>query len=874
MVFSPAAPGDAAVHETEGGFYFRPLIPLLLFFMAGIGLGRLAPGHFLTALALAGVGSTASLVCIIRKRGARWSPLLLFLALGYLSLAPWHMAPASPEHVSRFITDSPWQITGRIASTPVRQGYRMKFSLADIRLAKKSAAPPHIGLKAKPILGRLRVTVYGQIQKKTPAYGNHIAFSGSIRALHNFNNPGGFDYKRFMAYRDIWASTYTSADALYIKQGPEPSGPIAWIQKKRGQLADFIGASTQGDARAVLSTLTLGSRDLIPPCLQEAFNRAGASHILAISGLHIGIVATVSFFFLSRLLPRLLFLGHCPTAGKAAALFALIPVWGYALLADLSPSTQRAAIMVSVFLLSLMIEREHELINTLALAALIILCAHPPALFAVSFQLSFMAVLTIITGLSAARPSIAAISGNSRLLRWPINFMAVSFFAILGTTPIVMHYFNQVAFLGILTNLLIIPAIGFIVVPLTLFALLVCLPVHPALARCCLNVAEMVIDQVLPVIYWIGALPWSAAKTITPSWLEMACIYSLLFGLFYLVRNRYSPAPASRTRQIMTTAVLLLTLAVFAADIVYWCYHRYWNRDVRATILDVGQGSSALLALPGGYRMLIDGGGFPSNTVFDVGKNIVAPLLWHKKIGRLDAVVLSHPDADHLNGLIYILEHFGRPRVISTHQAADTQGYDEFIRIIKEKSLEHTAFDRVPRHFEVDGASIDILHPARKSVSSPRDASPNSHSIVLKAGFHGCSILFPGDIMARAEQTLVSRAPADLKATVLVAPHHGSQSSSTPAFLDAVDPEAVVISAGIQNRFNLPAPAVLARYKKRACQVLATNKNGAVEIIIDERGVTLAPVLGESVVLGKNKKALPVFMVCHEGGREKRAGRR
>jgi len=855
MASSPAAVDEAAAHETpahetKDSAYFRPLIPLLLFFMLGIGLGRLAPGHFAIALAIAGIFTTATLASAIGKHGARWSPLLLFLALGYLSLAPWQTAAASPAHLTRFITESPWQITGRIASSPIRQSYRLKFSLADIRLAKNpAAAPPHIGPAPKPVLGGLRVTVYGQPQEKL-AYGDRIVLTGKIRALHNFNNPGGFDYKRFMAYQNIWASTYTSGTALYIKKGPEPSGLLSRIQKKRRQTADFIAASARGDARAVLSTLALGRRDLIPPALEEAFNRAGVSHILAISGLHIGIVATVSFLLLSRLLRRLLPLRHGPAAEKSAALLALIPVWAYALLADLSPSTQRAAIMVSVFLLSLMIEREHELINTLALAALIILCVCPPSLFAVSFQLSFMAVLSIILGLSASRPAIAAASGSSRLFRWLLNFMAVSFFAILGSTPIVVHYFNQMAFLGLLSNLLIIPAIGFIVVPLTLFSVLVCLPVDPGLAQCCLHAAETVIDQVLPVIYWIGALPWSAAKTITPSWIEIACIYTLLFAVLFLIKNRHSTAPEGKARQIRATAVLLLALAVFAADVVYWCQQRYWNRDVRATILDVGQGSSALLALPGGYRMLIDGGGFTSNAVFDVGQNIVAPFLWRKKIGRLDAVVLSHPDSDHVNGLIYILQHFGRPRVISTHQPADTQGYADFIRMIREKSLDHPGFNQLPRHFEKGGASLEILYPPRQIAAA---SNSNNHSIVIKAGFHGHSILFPGDIMAKTEARILSRNQKALKSTVLIAPHHGSRSSSTPRFLDAVDPQAVVISAGMQNRFNLPAPAVLARYRKRACQVLATNKNGAVEITLDDSRVTLQPFRGKPVVLVRKK---------------------
>jgi len=827
-------------------FYFRPLIPLLFVLMAGIAAARTLPGLPWLALAVAIPSGSIILALLLSNRSARVLPLIFFFALGYLCLTPWQLVPNKPDHVSRYTVDkeNSWQISGRIATAPIREGYRLKFELSDLQIADLNNADA-----AKKVQGRLRMTVYGSTQ---PLHRHdRIRFESAIRPFHNFNNPGGFNYKTFMAYQNIWASAYASGERLGVKKATDVNPAVAALGRMRQAVSRLIEDAVDGDRRAILTALVLGSRDEIAPALKNAFDRAGVSHVLAISGLHIGIVAAFAFFCFKRLLMLWPAVLHRGWSRKIAALLAVLPVLIYGLLAGLSPSTQRATIMVSVFLLSFLIERDHDLPNTLAAAALIILIIYPPALFAISFQLSFMAVLSIIIGLSSTWHWQAGFQHN-RLMAPVLSFMMVSLFAILGTTPLIMHYFNQAAFLGLFTNLFVIPIVGFFAVPLTLFSVLVVFPLYPPLAALGLKAAGLGIELALAVIYPVGQWPYSAVKTITPSVVELICIYILLFGLLCLLGRAKG---IKFSWPALKQPISLIVIAAFiglSADIVFWWHDRFWKNDFSATIVDVGQGSAALLELPGGHRMLVDGGGFTTNAVFDVGKNVVAPLLWDRKIGTIDTVVLSHPDADHLNGLIYILNHFHVDQVISTHQTADSSGYAAFEQAIRKNHIKHLPFDQIPRRFQINGVTFDILHPLPAAHSGRRHLSNtnNDHSIVLKASYNGRALLLPGDIMKAAEKALISETENNLQADVLIAPHHGSKTSSTKSFLDAVDPIAVIVSAGIQNRFDLPAPSVIRRYRNKGCRILRTSQNGAVEITMDGRRVTLQPFLGEPVVLG------------------------
>jgi competence protein ComEC len=281
-------------------------------------------------------------------------------------------------------------------------------------------------------------------------------------------------------------------------------------------------------------------------------------------------------------------------------------------------------------------------------------------------------------------------------------------------------------------------------------------------------------------------------------------------------------------------------------DACYWVYQRFWHPDLRITVIDVGHGSASLLEFPGGYNMLIDGGGFADNSAFDVGKNIVAPLLHRKKIRSVDTLILSHPNSDHLNGLIYIADQFHVKRVWTNSEARMTLGYKTLMEVIANKKIILPAFEDMPRHHRINGAKLDFLYPPqdflhRKQTEKWRNT--NNNSLVVKVSLGTTSFLFPGDIMAAAEQELVGIAGRKLNSTVLIAPHHGSRSSSSGAFLSEVDPEIVVVSSGRQSRFKLPNPAVLKKYQNHGCAIFRTDINGAVSLSTDGRQLEIEPYI-------------------------------
>jgi competence protein ComEC len=518
----------------------------------------------------------------------------------------------------------------------------------------------------------------------------------------------------------------------------------------------------------------------------------------------------------------------------------------------MSPSTQRAVIMVSVFLMTFIFEKQHEPFNTLAIAAMLILIIHPPSIYSVSFQLSFAAAFSIIYGLSSIHKKtdkqlVTNKTGFSIIKRKLYPFFFVSVFAIIGTIPLVMYYFNQISFIGIITNLFAVPVTGFIVVPLGLFSL----PAYPFsvnLASLCINISGYILGYVLEAVKFISHLPCAAYKTLTPSCFEI-CLYYLMFLVVLRIinniinNNRIIPAKAKINPGISILAISVLIIAG-CCDVLFWLHHRLLHNDLRVTILDVGQGSAALVELPKGSCLLIDGGGFSDNTIFDVGAKIVAPFLWRNKILTIDTIILSHPNSDHLNGLIYIAKHFNVKTVLSNGEGADTLGYKEFITAINKNKIEMTQFRQLKRRQNISNAILEILYPPtdyseKKHKEKWRDL--NNNSVVAKISYGSVSFLFPGDIEARAEEELVTIKGGNLHSTVLIAPHHGSKSSSTPAFLQTIQPELIIISSGFNNRFGFPAPEVLKRYKLLGSRILGTSQNGAVTLITDGQSLSVTP---------------------------------
>ncbi len=828
----------------------RPLPAILFAFIIGIGIGNWIPGRvpvIAVGLFLAAVGWYAM------TRGRRgWAvagALLIFW--GYLAIQPW-VAPRLPaDHVVRATDGRVHRITGRVVDRPQCRNDRQRFVLAAEYL--DDAASP------APLQGRIQAT-YGGMTPLLSA-GDRVTVSGRLKRPRNFNNPGGFDYCRFLAFKKIGCTLWVNPGRLQRLGRAGGQGTWAWrVARLRSRIGQWIGERVPGPAGAVLEGLTIGIRDGIPMALRDDFNRAGIGHLLAISGLHIGIVAAVAYgalVWLFAWVPALRWQGR---VHSAAALVALVPVLGYGVIAGMSPSTQRAVIMVAVYLATVCVWRENDLVNTLAAAALVILILHPPALFAASFLLSFAAVAAILSGMAVLPLFNGADPGQRWLKRAAGRLKAlvlVSLFAWLGTLPLAMRYFDEVSVIGLAVNCLLVPYIGFGVVPAALVAVAAHLLGLPG-AAALLHVAAGMLSPALALVSRLAALPFAAVGTVSPSDIEIVLYYLVLAvagaGWYRYRLAKSAPADSAatlsgRSGRALAVAGIFLAVAV-VADGGYWIVQRFARPALRMTAIDVGQGSAVLFEFPGGKTMLVDGGGFPDNRVFDMGRRVIGPLLRRWKIRTIDYLVLTHPNSDHLNGLLSVARRFSIGTVWDNGQGVETWGYRTYRRIIRERHLRHPLFGAVPHHVAIGGADVWRVHPPVDPAGHGallHWADANNNSMVLRVALGRYAFLVPGDIEAPGEAMLAERFGARLKSTVIVAPHHGSGSSNSPALLRAVRPDVAVISAGWHNRFGFPSDAVCRRYRQMGCRVYRTDRCGAVSFSTDGETLRMTTVLDDAL---------------------------
>ena len=825
--------------------YFRPVIPLLISMIAGLSCGLWFPGHSVWAYLAVTFCSGVLLIKIIGKKSAVFLPLFLFFSLGYISIQPWFPEKLPASHIVNYTDSHPFNISGQVIESPEIRNKRLTFVLLAETVEDNG--------KIIPVSGKISVKVLNTIPGIS--VGSRVFFKSGIRSVRNFNNPGGFDFKRYMAFNGISGAAYVAGEKIRVEQNEENIEWKRMIENARKKFSLLIENSAPSGEAGVLKALVIGDQNSISPEIREAFNRTGTSHILSISGLHVGIVATVSFLFFNKLLSYFnLFLWNAWTR-KGAAILSLLPVIIYGLLAGMSPSTQRAVIMISVFLMSFFVEREQDAINTLAVAALLVLTVHPPSLFLISFQLSFLSVLFIILGMNHTlyrknKKSNAEEGWRLRLQRKIAAFFLVSFFATIGTCPVVMYYFNQVSLVGLAANCVAVPLIGFAVVSAGLLSFFI-YPVSSLVSVWLIKASSLILGGSLEFIKYFAKLPFASIKTVTPSYFEITWYYLLLGAVFVILQGTDWKNERKRDGSVFERiklrapfiAILFLIIAGYA-DVWYWLDKRFLQEDLKVTVIDVGQGTSTLLELPGGHNVLVDGGGFSDNSIFDVGEKITAPFLWRKKIKSVDTLVLSHPDSDHLNGLLYIAKNFNVKEIWSNGEAEDSLGYKKLLEIIKEKNIKMEDFNGIRRNRVINGTVFKILYPeAGFKEKSEKWRKGDNSSLVLKAVFGSKSFLFTGDIKTKGEYDLVKTSGNSLKSTVLVVPHHGSKSSSTDIFIDKIDPEIAIIPVGWKNRYEFPHPEVLGRYKSRRCRILRTDENGAVMMSTDGKSLVVTPTV-------------------------------
>ncbi len=667
-------------------------------------------------------------------------------------------------------------------------------------------------------------------------YGDRVRFLGSLRHPTNFNNPGGFDYQRYLATRGIWATTFID-DPRKIIRVATGQGHLFWIwvELQRDRIRAFLDHHATKSSAPILKALILGERGTIPETVKEDFAISGAAHIMAISGLHLGIIAFFIFRGLLWVFRQSEWITLKTNIFKLSALLTIPPILLYTVIAGARVATVRATIMIIVYLVSILIDRPRNLYHTLALAALIITLIDPASLLEPSFQLSFTAVLAILY----LTPKFSRFVKRDELIpmkqeglvqwlsSWSRTLLLVSLAAIIGTGPFIAYHFNRFSPTGLISNFLVIPLLGFFAIPTGLFSSFISL-VSTDLALPFIRIASWVVELVVSMIHLLASLPGVSFHVATPTVFEIALVYAFI-------------AVVTNLRRSFFCKIALPVILCFGiGDVGYWVIKTHFNKTLKITHLDVGQGDSALIEFPGGKRALIDGGGFYDDS-FDVGKNVIAPFLWKKKIQKIDYLVLTHPDPDHLNGLKFVARNFRVEELWDSGQMSNSPFFLEFMTIVKQKGIRRISLFRGDDPRVINGVVIQPLHPRRdahRDLAETQKLTPNNRSLVLKLILANQAVLFTGDIEKEAEAELIASG-VDLRSRVIKAPHHGSLTSSTVPFLERVQPEIALFSGRPRRFYRLPNKRVLERYERLGARVLRTDLHGAITIETDGNDLTI-----------------------------------
>ncbi|MBI5233216.1 MAG: DNA internalization-related competence protein ComEC/Rec2 [Deltaproteobacteria bacterium] len=677
-----------------------------------------------------------------------------------------------------------------------------------------------------PATGRIRLFVKGRLPNiKT---GDRVMVISRLREARNFGNPGEFDLRWHYRTEDIYVLGAVEDPRFIVKV---KDGRVDFFQSMdsiRQKMSRFIERNSSNPlSSAVLKALLLGEQSAIPPDIRKAFSATGTSHILSISGLHMGIVAYSAyrlFFFVFGLSERLTL---ALNIRKLAGALSLVPLFFYAMLAGFLIPAQRSMLMVSAFVAVFLFDRGKDFFNTLALAAFIMLAFSPASLWAPSFLLSFAAVFSIVflvpglkemfdTGQSAdvkkkeLKPIIGGLIGFFR------KNLFISVAATLGTAPIAAYYFNVVSLYGFLANLLVVPLMGFLAVVLGMTSA-VFLLFSEGLAALILNLADLSVVAGIWCVRFFARLPLSSIRIATPTWIEVSLFYILVIAVFKL-----------RKRRILAPVVAIALAGLIAGPVIRH-YNMKNDNDLKVTFLSVGQGDSMLVEFPQGKTMLIDGGAIMGD--LDIGSQVVSPFLWKKKITQLDYVVLSHAQRDHMAGLGFILENFKTGEFLWNGNGL-LKGLDETIR---DRDIKVSLIDDQSPPLLINGVKVEFLNPPKNS-----QYDVNDNSLVLRVAYGEREFLFTGDIGSRAESALVGK---DIGSDVLKVPHHGSKGSSSPDFLRAVGASVAVVSAGTGNIFGLPHPDTLERFSSAGTRLFRTDTDGAVTIVTDGKGLKASTYL-------------------------------
>ena len=755
------------------------------------------------------------LLPVLLAVSARWRRRAVLITVSLLALSVGYMrhrqllAPEFPQNHLRSVMnrdDGRIYLEGTLRHEPEKLVNRSRWQVAAQRIWHPSGA--------EEITGDLLVTLRGL--RRDWRYGDRVRFWILPSIPRDSGNPGGFDYATYLSRRAIYVTGFLDNDQDVELLARERGSVRVFIEDLRRDIRQFIARNLSHDNGALLAALVVGDMGGITKEVRAAFTAAGVNHVLSISGLHVAMLGLVVFVLIRYGMQFSAVLMLRANLFKVAAFFSFVAVLFYTALAGAMVPTVRSAIMIGVYQLAVLLDREEEVFASLTLAALLIALLWPGVVADISFQLSFLAVLFIVWGMRKFHQWLGPKrrdelpqerSWLAARLRQASMHLMVPLLATLGTGPLIAHYFGHLSLAGFVANPLVVPLVGFIVVPLGLmigfFAVLA-----PEAGILLAVVAEKFVSLTAWLVQLFANLPLANIGVPSPNAFEILLLYGLLVSGFAF----------AKTAHRMTA--LAIGIVLLGADVAYWWNERYQRKELRVTHLNVGQGDAAVLELPGSKVMLIDAGG---NAVgdFDTGEAIVAPYLRSRKILKVDYLVVTHPRIDHYGGMRAIANEFSPLEFWSGAARGQTGRFDDLEEALERRKILRVALnDRQPCR-TIDQVNFCALYP-------PIEKSEEG-SVVLRLEYGRLRYLFAGDIAKRDELLLLQRAD-EVRSAVLKVPRHGGPTASTPEFLAAVRPSLAIVSAGGRSRNETQREEIVERYRHVGAEILQTSSDGAIII--------------------------------------------
>lgn len=688
--------------------------------------------------------------------------------------------------------------------------------------------------------------LYLRINKKSDVlleYGDIISFKGEFQEPSKKRNYGGFDYKNYLKTLKIYGTV--KCESYNVLEKNKGNILISFTNKISNSVKEKIYDLLDKREANLLIGLLLGDDDNIDDDIEESFKISSLSHILAVSGMQVTYIITAMYIIFNNLLGK-----------RKTKIVIIIILIFYTILTGFSPSIVRASIMGILIMGAGLFYRKNDIWNSIAISLLLMLIYNPFLITNVGLQLSYLGTIGIIL----LNKTFLRIFNKIRFEKYILNrkiinivskiieILTVTISASVVVFPIMLYNFNLFGTYFLITNLLASIIIG----PITIFGTVIVIIsfVFLKIGKLLSIILEISLNT-LVLVSNFSKLPFSKIYITTPK-MSMIIFYYVLIIFFNYICKIYNNRNLSLTQIRFRNLIALYKYKIkeiynnkksrkkfiSVLILIVFCFNIYnffiIKRELKIYFVDVGQGDSTFIVTPKNETILIDGGG-SLGTDFDVGESTLLPYILYRGYKKINLMFVSHFDQDHIGGLFKILEELKVEKVCISKQEEDSENYQKFLNIVKEKDIQVLVVKIGDKIVLDNNLYFNVLWPKDKQIEENK---LNNNAIVMKLNYNNFSMLFTGDIEKKAEEEILEtyKNSKILESDILKVAHHGSKTSTTDEFLSRVKPKIALIGVGKDNMFGHPSNTTIEKLENMGIKIYRTDLNGEISICVNDKG--------------------------------------